>query len=67
MIEKRHPEDFEFFVAVGVGVIGDGWFHGQQCDHLQQVVLQNVADTADTVVEPGSAFRAERRPGPDSY
>ena len=33
-------ENLEFLVAVGVGMIGDGWLHGQQRDHLQQVILK---------------------------
>ena len=51
------PEDLEFLVPVGVGVIGDRRLHGQQRDDLKQMVLQDVADRADSVVEARLVLR----------
>ena len=64
--ELRLPEradglhDLDRLVAQGVRVGRDRRLHGQQADHLQEMVLHDVAQAADAVVERAATLDAER-------
>jgi hypothetical protein len=54
-LEHLHP-----LVAQRLGGGGGRRFHGQQGDHLEQVVLHHVPDRPDLVVEPTTPLDPER-------
>ena len=56
---RRHRPDgakhLDLLVADHVGLVGRGPFHGGQRDELQEVVLEHVAEHADTIVVAAAA------------
>ena len=53
-------EDLGLLVAQGLGALVDRLLHAEDGDHLQQVVLHDVAHGADGVVERAAVLDAER-------
>ena len=52
-------EDFDFFIADGRGVEGDGGLHGGEGEELHEVVLDHVAHDAGGFVVGSAAFDAD--------
>jgi len=52
-------EDLGFFVVHGAVVAAGGWLHREECDDLEEVVLDDVAEAACGFVEGAAVFDAE--------
>src|SRR3990172_1412009 len=50
--ERPHrPDDLHPFIAQSVGMVGHRWLHRKEREHLQKMVLDDVANGPDRVVE----------------
>jgi hypothetical protein len=59
-VDRSHGvQHLDLLVAQGVGAVGDRWFHGQERNHLEEVVLLHVTDGAHPVAERASTLHAE--------
>src|SRR6266404_4735101 len=59
-VERRNRfEDFHFFIAYGFTVSADGRFHCQIGQHLEQMVLHDVAYGAHLLVEGAASLNAK--------
>ena len=52
-------EEFDLFAAHGVGIEGDGRFHGHQAQEVHHVVLEDVAERPRTVVVFSATLHAD--------
>ena len=52
-------EQADLFIAHGFRIAADRSVHGEQHQHLQQVVLYDVANCSDLFIKPPSAFDAK--------
>src|SRR5438105_5100042 len=51
-------EDFDLFVSYCAGTKSYGWFHGNQCEELEDMVLYHVADGSRLFVVGATALYA---------
>ena len=59
-LQRTHgPKDLGFLVVDGSKVPAGRRLHGKQCDHLEEMILDHVAQTAGRFVKGSAAFHSE--------
>jgi hypothetical protein len=59
-VKRRYSlEHLHFFIADGFAVGADRGFHGKIGEHLEQMILDDIADSANPLIEGASSLHAK--------